>query len=663
MLERIVTTTALICGVMLVRGLLGHHISMRLRYALWGLVLLRLLLPISLFSSPVSAMNAVDTLGRRAAPAAVSQENDGEESPSRAVDEITPLKQAAVSEASATPDSGRAIPRERVLERLWLAGVLAVGTWFGLVNIRFYRRLRRVRRPLAVPECPIPVYRADFLPSPCLVGMVRPGIYLNEAAMKDAETLEHVLTHELCHRRQGDNLWAFLRGVCLALWWFHPLVWVAAVFSKRDCELACDERAVKRLGEGARLSYGRTLVSLVASHRLGPGELLCAATTMTAGKRQIKERVIQVSKKKKMTRRALVLALVVSALVGLCGFTGAVTWSVPSAMPYQVQPAQGLVVTDLDPTAPAIPDFDWSGDRMSYCREVGIRWAAEYGKQYYALPDGHPWKAADVQVIPAVFHNPGLMAIGYVDGDVTRFINSAGPYEKDEVSKVSGFFNLAIRPVGGIEAVDPLFRGGTPRGTGALADYAMMEYHYDLERVVAPGGGLQWVGRGEGKYVTPGWNVNPPPEVADWTDEQMTMWRENLPLGMIATVEGTGQAAWEEAGAAWAENFAWHHQLCYDTGHPAKADDAQVLSMELTGWGPEQDPDTLYFHLKYAIRPLWDREKAQIFMARYGGGTGGTPGQGDWEEYLMIEADVTLTKDHTWKEGEYRWKGTAFQGR
>lgn len=44
----------------------------------------------------------------------------------------------------------------------------------------------------------------------------------------------------------------------------NPLVWVAAWFSRLDCELACDEGALKRLGEEERIAYGKTLLQVVS---------------------------------------------------------------------------------------------------------------------------------------------------------------------------------------------------------------------------------------------------------------------------------------------------------------------------------------------------------------------------------------------------------------
>ena len=105
--------------------------------------------------------------------------------------------------------------------------MIVVAAWFLIVNISLYRKLRRDRRRYGY-DCRVPVYVAPGLPSPCLVGLFRPAVYLTEYAAEDASQAHQIITHELTHLRHLDMIWALLRCVCLAVWWFDPLVWAAA---------------------------------------------------------------------------------------------------------------------------------------------------------------------------------------------------------------------------------------------------------------------------------------------------------------------------------------------------------------------------------------------------------------------------------------------------
>ena len=59
--------------------------------------------------------------------------------------------------------------------------------WLLLTNLRFWRKLRKVRMPYTVEGCKYPVYLVEAgLPSPCLFGLVRPAVYLTPAAAADA---------------------------------------------------------------------------------------------------------------------------------------------------------------------------------------------------------------------------------------------------------------------------------------------------------------------------------------------------------------------------------------------------------------------------------------------------------------------------------------------
>ena len=91
---------------------------------------------------------------------------------------------------------------------------------------------------------------------------------------------------------------------------------------ERDTELACDEAAIQALGEGERIPYGKTLLSLIPV-RTGPGSPLLSATTMTADKRQLKDRITRIAQGQQTRAAALFLVLALAAGVCAVTFTGA----------------------------------------------------------------------------------------------------------------------------------------------------------------------------------------------------------------------------------------------------------------------------------------------------------------------------------------------------
>ena len=187
----------------------------------------------------------------------------------------------------------------------------------------------------------------EGLPSPCLFGLFRPAIYLTPAALQSPDRLRHVLAHEETHARHLDPLWSLLRAVCLTVYWFDPLVWWAALASRTDCELACDEGALRRLGEAERVPYGRTLLSLIPV-RKAPANPLLSATTMTAGKRQLKDRITRVAENPVYLGRALFAAVALAALVCAVTFTGAKTPAPEPARFHDVDEAVSTLAEELE---------------------------------------------------------------------------------------------------------------------------------------------------------------------------------------------------------------------------------------------------------------------------------------------------------------------------
>ena len=274
MLEILISSTVLILALTALRFLLRGKINPRLQYALWLLAALRLLLPVSLVRSPVSVMNAVPDV-----PAAMQRLTAPENRRAPQTDNTQSPAQTASETETAPAKAQTQLTGNTILKLIWLTGAAAMALVVLAQNLRFLRRLRKIRQPFACMESPVSVWLASGLPSPCLVGLFRPEIYLTPEAAAEPDTRCFVLRHELAHFHAKDQLWSLLRLICQCLYWFDPIVWLAAMLSRRDCELACDERVLKNLDPGSRASYGRALLSLVAPKR-AKGQLLSCATTM-----------------------------------------------------------------------------------------------------------------------------------------------------------------------------------------------------------------------------------------------------------------------------------------------------------------------------------------------------------------------------------------------
>ena len=206
---------------------------------------------------------------------------------------------------------------------------LALAGWFLFKNVRFRQELKKNRvEPLSGDmleqyralcrrmgiKRPLPVSFVDPLPSACLVGLFRPGIVLPLTAAKE-ETMM-ILEHELCHYKNGDHIWGFVRLACCLVHWFNPLVWLAARMSRTDLELKCDDRVIRDKDENQKKAYAAVLV-MAAARKDAPG-LSVMATGMTMTGKRMKERVQQILAGGKAVK-ALSVAFMVAASMLLVG--------------------------------------------------------------------------------------------------------------------------------------------------------------------------------------------------------------------------------------------------------------------------------------------------------------------------------------------------------
>lgn len=373
MIGLLMSASVLILVVIVLRRVLRGRISLRLQYALWLLVAIRLLIPFEFGSSPLSLQNLKPNTSAEA-PAEIELNSTVLQPPVQQtpvivepIVDVSPMvSEPVISDPIASspviqdepllPDKpvisepaaqAEAFDWARFANIAWAVGAGVMAFWMFVVNGHFRRSAKKHARQVQVEGYPLPVFITNEIPSACLVGFIRPKVYLTP--MDDATARNHVLTHELTHYRHFDPLWALVRALCLCLYWFHPLVWWAAVLSKRDCELACDEGALQKLGEAQRIPYGRTLLSMVT--RAGrPYDLLQTATTMSESKKQLKQRVEMIVKRPKKLWTALIcLILVIGITVG-CTFTGAEPEPLTTEPTQTTEPTETTEATD--PTEP-----------------------------------------------------------------------------------------------------------------------------------------------------------------------------------------------------------------------------------------------------------------------------------------------------------------------
>lgn len=195
--------------------------------------------------------------------------------------------QAAEPRMTAVP--GRS-PAE-YLRLAWLIGGLAVSGWcvLGRLGLAWlYRRARPLedfswqsdldrQREISGVTRAVELRTSSRVGSPATWGLIRPVIVLpTEAADWTPERRRVVLAHELAHIARRDSLANLIGWIASALYWFHPLAWMAARRLRAEAEKAADDFVLARgvspvayAGHLLEVARGSRLLRLQGANAIG----------------------------------------------------------------------------------------------------------------------------------------------------------------------------------------------------------------------------------------------------------------------------------------------------------------------------------------------------------------------------------------------------------
>ena len=305
MLQDILTLSALILVVLLVRAIFKNRVPKRMLYCLWLVVLLKLCLPGTLVSLPVLPAEEVTAPVQAVqnAPVSVQPTTPTQTAPQPETQE--PVTKPAVQQAAAP--AAKPLTTAQILLIVWAAGSGLLGLWLISTWAVFTVRLHKSRKFLG-KRGRTNIYVSECIKSPCLAGVL-PAVYLTEDVLQTDEA-ELILRHELTHLHHLDFLWSFCRAAAVSVYWWNPFIWLAAICSKRDAELACDEAVAAKLPDTERLAYARAILAQAPRK---------TAALSLAGP-PVKERILFLTKKQKTSVLCAVLALLLTISATGCSF-------------------------------------------------------------------------------------------------------------------------------------------------------------------------------------------------------------------------------------------------------------------------------------------------------------------------------------------------------
>jgi len=223
-----------------------------------------------------------------------------------------PEQQPSDSDSDLALDLSTAFDAGQILFMVWLLGVSAalLGLIRSLLRVRrlvagghefpdkeWHESAERIARRLGLDDVPRLVF-SDTISVPMAGNIGQPIVFLPADAVDwDAERRVIVLTHEMTHLARRDPLRILAARFACSLYWFHPLMWIAARRSTADCEQACDESV---LALGVRPStYARVLLDF-AHH--APAPMLSVALPIVQ-RHRLETRVMSILSNPGATRR------------------------------------------------------------------------------------------------------------------------------------------------------------------------------------------------------------------------------------------------------------------------------------------------------------------------------------------------------------------------
>lgn len=347
-IELLFVTSVLILFVIFVRFIFLRKVKSCVIYALWLVVLVRLMCPVNLVTSSFSIMNHVESV-KTVLHESEKEKNDVDIfKDSNTVSEIEDLNvEKKDSNIAAKNDAGakelnnevniisgkvqeeannqeknqtevnvnrntfQILPVHMIIFA-WAIGSAICFLFFIKSNLKFKRMLINSREKMdqyGVGKCP--VYQTDKVSIPCLYGFLKPAIYIPEIVLKELSEydVKQILEHERMHCKHWDYIWSIVRCVIVSIYWFHPLVWMAARLSKKDAELACDESILAHKSKDESVRYGEMLINVARVSNKIP--FFCSVTAVHNGKKEMKKRIQQIGSNRRYHKSIFLLFFIV----------------------------------------------------------------------------------------------------------------------------------------------------------------------------------------------------------------------------------------------------------------------------------------------------------------------------------------------------------------
>ena len=309
---------------------LKDKLGVRWHYAIWLIVIIRLLMPYGLQSS-ISVFNIFNFDNGKVIQVPYTINTEASENVnSKTIDaDVTPNSLKPTSILNTADDNTIPIYL-KLISCSWLLGTIVLGAYAIVMTVRLKVKFKNyhacenqeVNQLLLQGinklklRSNIKIINTDQIKTPCVLGFIRPKLLL-PIGIEDCvnkNELEFIILHELAHIKRLDIIVGCISGALQIIHWFNPIIWYSFYRMRNDKELACDALALSYIDSNDYLNYGKTIIKLLESYKKTPQ--VYGISYIINNKSQIKRRITMISLFKKNSYKWSIIPIVTLTLLG-----------------------------------------------------------------------------------------------------------------------------------------------------------------------------------------------------------------------------------------------------------------------------------------------------------------------------------------------------------
>ena len=346
LLEMTVFSVVLFTAILLFQKMFRRRISAAMGYAVWALLILRLMIPVTIdsgfhmftvpqqqtvqtvYSDETSDVSHIETPSVLAPVSQLPEKHTAITQPAETIDSTT-------KHASHTTATSKPIDWSAMIMLIWVIGALGFFSHTSIQWIQLSRKMKRsdtdapafindminaCKKDLDI-HANIKISIQDWLISPALSASLKPTLLLPKSMLEKADTQELAfgIRHELTHFKRKDHVVSLLLMALRCVHWFNPVVWLAFRRIQADMETACDAAVTARMTGNERTRYIHTMIDMGS----GAKPLYALGMGCGQGRKALEKRVRGIFMTKRTKPTARLAAGLLSLLLFVACFTTA----------------------------------------------------------------------------------------------------------------------------------------------------------------------------------------------------------------------------------------------------------------------------------------------------------------------------------------------------